>query len=258
MKKLKPFLIGFFSLTFIISGYMLISQLYKQQAEIDDFNDLAALVAVSPETPTDSVTEPEGTAPSTPTDTPPAAAHRNLNPLFEENPDCIGWIYIADTAVNYPVMHTPEDPERYLHKNFYQKESAAGVPFLESRCTTGSTNLILYGHNMKNGTMFADVTRYRSKDYGTAHPVIEFETGQGLKSYTVFAVARIKSDDSWYSFHSAAGKAEFLDNISDIQEKALYTIGKTPQYGQQLITLSTCYGSDKNDRIVVIGFVNND
>ena len=113
-------------------------------------------------------------------------------------------------------------------------------------------NLILYGHNMKNGTMFSDVTQYRNKDYYTAHPVIEFETAQGLKRYAVFAVALIKNNDGWYAFHLAADESEYDSKIAEIKSRSLYVTEITPMYGQQLITLSTCYGSSDDDRLIIV------
>ena len=86
---------------------------------------------------------------------------RNLTPLFEANGDCIGWICIPNTAVNYPVMFTPEEPQKYLRKNFEGEYSVSGIPFLDGASTPECDNLIVYGHNMKNGTMFSDVTQYR-------------------------------------------------------------------------------------------------
>ncbi|MCI5503401.1 MAG: class B sortase, partial [Eubacterium sp.] len=111
-------------------------------------------------------------------------------PLFEANGDCIGWICIPNTAVNYPVMFTPEEPQKYLRKNFEGEYSVSGVPFLDGASTPECDNLIIYGHNMKNGTMFSDITQYRDKAYFEEHPYIELETADGLKVYQVFALHR--------------------------------------------------------------------
>ena len=121
---------------------------------------------------------------------------RNLTPLFEANGDCIGWICIPNTAVNYPVMFTPEESQKYLRKNFEGEYSVSGVPFFDGASTPECDNLIVYGHNMKNGTMFSEVTQYRNKAYWEEHPCIEFETAGGLRIYQVFAafpVLRAKS-----------------------------------------------------------------
>lgn len=166
---------------------------------------------------------------------------------------CLGWICIPDTSVNYPVMHTPQEPEKYLRRNFEGEYSVSGVPFLEGTSLLNDTNLIIYGHNMKNGTMFSDVTKYREKDFCVKHPYIEFETKDGLKCYDVFAVVCVKKTDNWYKFSYAENEEQYRDKITEIKKRSIYDTGIVPEYGQQLITLSTCYGNAKDDRIIVIG-----
>lgn len=151
-------------------------------------------------------------------------AKRNLAPLFQDNSDCIGWIYIESTNINYPVMHTPEEPQRYLKKDFYGNESSSGVPFMDYRCTL-NTNIIIYGHNMRNGTMFADLKKYLNEEFLYTHSVMEFETENGCEYYTVCDVRIVDKYDEWY------------DKI---------------QSNNKYLTLSTCYGSNKDQRLIVI------
>ena len=154
-------------------------------------------------------------------------------------------------------MHTPQDPQKYLRKNFDCEYSSSGVPFLQENNTLDSDNLIIYGHNMKNGTMFSDITKYRNKSYCIEHPTIELETKRGLKLYTVFAVVQLKNVDNWYRFSTAADENDYENRIKVICEAALYTFGEKPQYGQQLLTLSTCYGKTKSDRLILISVKND-
>lgn len=247
MKKVTPFLIVLFSALFLFSAIMLIKETRRQKEDQDNFEQLAELVAVQEPAPTQSQSTEE---PSVPADSQPT---RDLSPLFQRNKDCIGWLCIDSTVVNYPVMHTPKDPQKYLRKSFDLAHSTAGVPFMDGACTLQCDNLILYGHNMRNGTMFADVTKYKSKDYCEDHPVIVFETEEALKHYRVFAVVRLKSTDKWYSFHIADDEAVYDHMVAEIKDRALYDTGVTPSYGDQLITLSTCYGKKDDDRIIVIG-----
>lgn len=255
MKKIILFFSIVCLLVFVLAGYKIINDLRAQKEEINDFNELVELVTES--TSTQEKTEPsieaEGNDTTIETETMPIISTRNLAPLFERNADCIGWVYIEGTAVDYPVMHTPDEPQKYLRKNFDKEYSSAGVPFLNGICTLDCDNLILYGHNMKNGTMFSDVTQYRNKNYYTVHPVIEFETTQGLKQYAVFAVAQVKNNDGWYAFHIAVDESEYYAKIAEMKNRSLYDTEITPIYGQQLITLSTCYGATKSDRIIVVG-----
>ena len=249
-KKVLPIITGLLFLVTIVSCIMIADTMIRSDAEIEDFENLSALTKI----PTESTEEETSIPPDEPPETEPEPIFtRNLSPLFEKNNDCIGWICIPDTAVDYPVMHTPQDQEKYLHKNFDRKYSASGVPFMQGNNTLEGDNIIIYGHNMKNGTMFATITRYREKAFCAKHPTIEFETGQGLKLYEVFAVVKMKNNDVWYNFIEAVDEIDYRNKVEEIKSRALYDTGVTPQYGQQLITLSTCYGSTKNDRIIVIG-----
>ena len=95
-------------------------------------------------------------------------------------------------------MHTPSEPQKYLRRNFYGKYSQSGVPFLDGRCNTQSTNLIIYGHNMKNGTMFSDLKRYADRDFLNAHRTVKFETADGVQTFTVTEVLKTNTSDAWY------------------------------------------------------------
>lgn len=252
-----------FAVAMVVSSIMIAKEVYGSQKEIDDFHELSGLVTEQPvndENEEDTMSDSESSISKDPdseedpeNETPLPIFTRNLTPLFEKNADCIGWVYIEDSAVDYPVMHTPSEPQRYLRLNFDKEYSNAGIPFLDGDNTLDGDNLIIYGHNMRNGTMFSDITQYRNENYFTEHPIIEFETARGLKLYTVFAVVYVKNEDSWYDFYAAADETDYKNKIDEIKRRALYDTGITPEYGQQLLTLSTCYGATKSDRIIVVG-----
>lgn len=143
-------------------------------------------------------------------------------------------------------MHTPQEPEKYLRRNFEGEYSVSGVPFLEGTSLLNDTNLIIYGHNMKNGTMFSEVTKYREKDFCVKHPYIEFETKDGLKCYDVFAVVCVKKTDNWYKFSYAENEEQYRDKITEIKKRSIYDTGIVPEYGQQLINRLS-----HNQRIVI-------
>ena len=159
---------------------------------------------------------------------------------------------IPGTDINYPVMHTPDEPERYLRRNFHGEYSESGVPFLDFRCSLDSDNLIIYGHNMMNGTMFAGLQGYVQKDFCEQHPIIEFQTADGCAGYQVFAVAWVKSNDDWYKVVNADTTEDFNKAVEKIADKALFLVGDTPQFGTQILTLSTCYDSAHNGRLLVL------
>lgn len=156
-----------------------------------------------------------------------------------------------EIKINYPVMYTPESPQKYLRRNFDGGYSQSGIPFLDYRCDTGCTNRMIYGHNMKNRTMFGTLIHYTDPAYAAAHSVITFQTADGLEKYTAFAVVPVQKTDAWYSFIRAADGAEFAKQVALLRSKSLYDTGVTPVYGQQLLTLSTCYGSGKDGRLIV-------
>lgn len=136
------------SVVLILSGAMIWKELSSQQKEKDDFDTLAELVELPPAEPIDE------TASSTDETHEKAEVLRDLSELFTQNGDCIGWLCIPDTEINYPVMHTPKNPQKYLRRNFYGEYSQSGVPFLDYRCDLQSDCLIIYGHNMKTARCF--------------------------------------------------------------------------------------------------------
>lgn len=229
-----------------LSGFMVYIQLSSRQREKDEFAELTELIQIVPSEPSRS----DETPPSA-NDEPESAQKRDLTSLFAQNSDCIGWLCIPDTQLNYPVMYTPENPEKYLRRNFYGEYSQSGVLFLDWRCGLQSDHLIVYGHNMKNGTMFSSLRNYTDPAFCAEHPIIEFQTANGISKFTVFAVAAVQKDDAWYSFIHAAGSTDFSEQTSAILQKSLYDTGVTPVHGQQIITLSTCHGSGKNGRLIV-------
>lgn len=178
--------------------------------------------------------------------------------LAEQETELYGWIQIKDTTVNYPVMHTPEDPEKYLRRNMDEEYSSSGTIFMDYRCTDDSDNQILYGHNMKNGTMFGSIWNYRSEKYWKEHPIICFDTLYETRSYEVLAAFYDRvylSDETcfkYYNFIDAVDNADYENAIQNYQDKALYATGVTAAYGDKLLTLSTCDNDVENGRFVVV------
>lgn len=180
----------------------------------------------------------------------------SISELISMNSECFGWISILNTNISYPVIHTPSNPQKYLNKNFYGEYSFSGTPFLDARCSADSTNLIIYGHHMNNGTMFADLCNYTDYSYFAEHPTVVLETKDGVFAYSVFSVMKVKSDDDWYRFTTVGTEKSYNSRIEYAKEKSIYDTGITPVYGQQILTLSTCYGDNQNDRILVLAVRN--
>ena len=244
----------------LVCGYMVGSELLSRQKEKEDFEQLAKLVTVkspaaspTPTGPPAADEHPAATATPTPdSEEESQEQRRDLSELFAMNEDFVGWLCIPETDINYPVMHTPNDPEKYLRRNFQGEYSESGVPFLDFRCSLDSGNLIIYGHNMMNGTMFAGLQGYVQEDFCKAHPIVEFQTADGCAEYRVFAVAWVKSNDEWYKFVGANSAEDFNSAVDKVIGKALFSISSAPEYGSQILTLSTCYDSAHNGRLLVL------
>lgn len=129
IRKISLFVLSvLLSATAVLSGFMVYTQLSDRQKEKEDFTELTELVQTVP-----SELSRLGETPST-DNKPESEQKRDLTPLFAQNSDCIGWPSVPDTAANYPVMHTPEHPQKYLRRNFYGEYTQSGVPFLDWRC----------------------------------------------------------------------------------------------------------------------------
>lgn len=183
--------------------------------------------------------------------------------LYEQNPEMVGWLRIDGTVIDYPVMHTPDNPEKYLHRDFKGDYSYPGVPFIDYRCKLDSDNLVIYGHNMTDGSMFRTLTDYQQKNHWESHPVIRFDSLYEEREYEVVAAFydRIyythETNFKFYNFIDAANEAEYERAMEQFRKKSLYDTGVTPKYGQQLITLVTCTYQVENGRFVVVACEKN-
>ena len=143
--------------------------------------------------------------------------------LHEENPDCIGWLTIDGTQIDYPVMYRPEDKNYYLHRDFNGEYSANGCLFLAEECVPGdSDNLIIYGHHMNSGKMFADLEKYKDEGFYEEHPTILFRTIWGNEQYQIFAAFTTPvytgNDFDYYSFIKAGTVADYKKFIASVKE----------------------------------------
>ena len=177
--------------------------------------------------------------------------------LHEENPDCIGWITIEGTRIDYPVMLRPGDKNYYLHRDFNGEYSANGCLYLAEECVPGdSDNLIIYGHHMNSGKMFANLEKYKDEDFYKEHPMIQFRTIWGNEEYEILAAfvtpVYTGNDFNYYSFIKAQKGEDYEYFIREIKRKGIYETKVTAFYGEKLLTLSTCEYSQKNGRMVVV------
>ena len=179
--------------------------------------------------------------------------------LLNKNKKLIGWLKIDDTNIDYPVMQTT-DNEYYLDHNINQEYDKNGSIFMDKDCDVlkPSTNLILYGHHMKNGQMFGTLDRYSSEEYFKEHRYIQFDTiyEKGIWEVMYVFRSRVYSEEEivfkYYQFIDALSEQEFDSYMQEMAKMSLYDTGVTAQYGDRLLTLSTCDYQEKNGRFVVV------
>lgn len=182
------------------------------------------------------------------TTTPP---RHDLAALQAENPDCVGWLTIPDTSVDYPVVWTPNDPEHYLRRDFYGNHASGGTPFLDGRSQPQAEgqNLIVYGHNMLDGSMFKPVLQYLVPNFLVTHEDIYLELGGSQYRYQVVAAVETDSSCPLYSYtdlNSPEKASRFRGAL--LQATDLDAVHHAPGY----LTLSTCNDQGGNSRVLVV------
>lgn len=178
--------------------------------------------------------------------------------LWEQNHDLAGWLSIEGTEIDYPVMFTPDKPEYYLRRAFDKSYAASGSLFIGEGCTPDSGHVIIYGHYMKNGTMFGSLSLYTEESYAREHPVISFDTLRLEGEYEVLAVfySRIYGPEEagfrYYEYEDLSQQDVFEEYVRKVKEVSLYDTGVEAEFGDQVITLSTCSYHTKEGRFVVV------
>ena len=180
--------------------------------------------------------------------------------LYMQNKDMVGWIRINDTNINYPVMQSIDKPNFYLKHGFDKSYTDYGCPYVAESCDLSkpSDNIIVYGHHMKNGSMFSDLEKFKKKDYWEEHKTFNFNTLYAKQTYEIIAVFKTvvytesSSEFKYFQFSDAESPEHFNNYISKCKTKAIYETGVTAEYGDKLITLSTCEYSNTNGRLVLV------
>ena len=236
--------LAFFALVFVASAGALLSRLWQDKQTESEFTQLESLIAepgtetVSVETTVDNATR--------------------FAPLVARNPDFVGWIKIEGTNLSFPVMYSPDRPDFYLRHDFSQEYSNYGTPYLDEDCTltadAQSNNLVIYGHNMKTGTIFGCLTDYKKASMYEEHPTIRLDTlygGGDYEVYAAFAIDVVQDTSFPYNTFLDMDEATFNEFVAETKRRSDVDSGITPSYGDQLLTLSTCEYSSANGRYVV-------
>ena len=176
--------------------------------------------------------------------------------IYERNSDTVGWLQIEGTPLNNPVMQTPNDPNYYLKRDFNKNHSEWGAVYAwgSADLHAPSDNVTLFGHTMKDGSMFACLHNYTNKAYWEQNKLIFFNTLTEYHTYKIFAVFKVSANIGGFAYHQfvdAANAEEFNDFVSTCKALSFYDTGITPVYGDKLLTLSTCEYTLDNGRLVV-------
>ena len=178
--------------------------------------------------------------------------YRNLHRI---NKDMYGWLKIRGTEIDYPVMFIPGDTMFYENRNWDKKEVDVGnCIWIDGRTTETSKNIIIYGHNMRNKTMFGSLKDYKDIKFYKKHKYIQFDTLYKRQTFEIISVSKVSGNpikgEYWiYKDVELNSKEEFNKYIENVKKRAYYNINTTASYSDKLITLSTC---DGNERLIIV------
>lgn len=235
MKKIIYFIIILLLIAILaISSFFLIKNKKQDKEQEDIFDEIIAIAENDKDNEENSI---------------------NMTELYEMNNDIVGWIQIDNTNINYPVMQTKDRPDFYLRKNFYKQYSYWGTPYLAESCNIKtSDNLIIYGHHINGSKMFGELEKYRKQDFYKNHKIIKFYTKEENAQYEIIAVFRTVAYTGfpYYKFVNASNEDDFNTFANKCVELSFYQTEEKAQYGNKLMTLSTCDYTIKNGRFVVL------
>ena len=240
------------------SGFWLVHYFIDSREQRQTYENLAEEFVLE-STPTPESNTPAKNSSPTENSSEPAVSvslttappRHDLAALAEENADCVGWLTIPDTGIDYPVMHTPDDPEHYLRRDFYGESASGGTPFLDGRNAAHAEgqNLIVYGHNMMDGSMFKPLISYLEPNFRETHKDIFLEIDGRQYRYALLDVLETNTQCSLYQYTDLSDPATESDfRAAILKETDLEGVHQAPGY----LTLSTCNNGGGNSRVLVI------
>ena len=175
--------------------------------------------------------------------------------MLDENADCIGWLKIADTDISYPVVQG-KDNEFYLHHDFQKNYAICGTLMLDCRndIDARQEHLIIYGHQMKDGSMFKQLNGYKKEEYYRGHKEITLYLENQKYQYEVAAVyvTNVAQSDGYYDYLHKETRKQQMDYLQKMAAYQLYPTGVTVSEDDELLSLSTCEYSSTNGRLIVL------
>ena len=258
MNNKYKILTAFFAVICIISGLLLIASMTNEYVRDREMQELAAQHKESLDMPVHSP-EPQLEPGDELTVLP------ELESLYLQNTDLAGWLSLPGAGIDYPVMYDREEsPEYYLHRDFDGNYSFAGVPFIGLGADTDSDCLIIHGHNMTDKSMFGQLTNYSNEQFYSENPEFSFCTLYARQQYKVFAALHsriLAENEEGFHYHKNTGiltENEYTQLVAFLTENSIYRSEEIPEYGQQIIILSTCNGWSDEGRFIVAAFLADD
>ncbi len=234
-----------FTCLLVVGFGMVLADLIRSQQDQQAFKELAQLVEVQQTQPQAAPEVGEGE---------PTEPQQQVSPyqvLYQRNPDFAAWLTVPGTAIDYPVVHTPQDVEKYIYKAFDGSDSPSGTPFVGDYGDLGGDKCIIYGHNMKDGTMFHDLLKYEKKAFWEENPTFTIHTLEGERTYQIFSAVRTRvlaTGESGLRFY------RLPEGVEDwLVEKSIYDTGIKPQEESEIVILSTCSYHTDEGRFIIAG-----
>lgn len=259
-KALYYTLFGIFSAIFVFSAIFLVDYFVESAKQKGRYNELSdgknqiqQIIDNAPTTP-DGDLDPDGDYPFDPE----SVILPEYQDAYAQNDDLVGWIRIDGTVIDYPVMQHLEEKDYYLERNFDEEYSKHGCIYLREQCDPfkPSDNVVIYGHYKQDGSMFHDLHGYYRESFWKEHQFIEFDTIYEHHTYQILSVFKVNVNDKnffpYHRFNNAESAEEFDKYVSDVKSMSFYDTGVDAEYGDKLITLSTCEYTLSNGRLVVV------
>ena len=237
--------------TFFVSSYMLLNIMVIEPAVNDHTtNEIKGLLVSEADTPDKSKSKPtdgsDGILP-------------DFEKLLATNPDTVGWVTVPNTVIDYVVVQPqePKDPEYYLHRDFYGNYSKYGTIFMDYRSKLDSKNMILHGHHMQDGRMFANLNYFDDLEFYKKTPVFTFNTlyeKNKWKIISVFKTNTLEWQGEFFNYlrGSFTGDYDFLNFVYELRARSIIDCPVSLNENDTIVTLSTCNYDMEDFRLVVV------
>lgn len=252
-KILRIALSAVFAIAIAVSLFQII-KIYIEDRESAELNNslVSEVVVLNTKAPSDSTNKTPQTEDAPPLDENQVPIYVDFNALFSKNEDIIAWVYCPNTPINYPIVKG-EDNDYYLRRLLDGTKNIAGTLFADFKNSADFSdhNTIIYGHNMRNDTMFGTLPDYAKQKYYNAHPVWYLLTPEA--NYKVELVAGFITPDDSEIYRITEDRKAIDAQVAIAIKKSKFKSGVTIESTDKLVTFSTCTYEYKNARFVLIG-----